>query len=172
MTKLIAAFVFFGLTPLNVSAHERAHVHGLAEVSIAAEAGSRTAIVTFEASGDSILGTERKAKSAQEKAAEKRNLERLEKNLPAFVIFDPSLACLWKTKELKVDTHGKHADVEGTFEIVCQTPLEQGSVRVQLASAFPSLVGIKVQALIGPRQRSVTVDAKNSVATIKMGDDK
>lgn len=155
--------------PLLTWAHSKAHVHGLAELAVAAETGAKTALVTFEASGQAILGTEQAAKTETQKKSKKLNLERLEKSLPLMLSFEEALACVWKTKSLDVHQEGRHADIEGSFEVTCQKPLDRGTLKLSLASAFPALTTLKAQILVGTVQRSATADTKNNAVTIPLG---
>lgn len=158
LSLLLVAF----LPHLSKAKSAAAHTHGAAEVSIAIETGAAKALVTIEASADSILGTERPARTAAEKKSRSANLARLEAALPLMIRFEQTLGCEWKTLSLRVHEHHKHADIEGEFEVACKKALADSALNLSLPSAFPGLRNLKLQILSANQQTALTLNSEKS----------
>lgn len=162
-----------------------AHVHGSAKLSIAIES-AKVGTLLLESPGESIIGFEHEANSADEKKAEANALATLEKKASEIFSFNKALGCVVaKTKiEIKKEDHdeheekakgkedhhheesGEHTEVEAEYSLKCQKDLAGSALEVNLGKSFPKLKDLDVQ-ILGEKGQS-TVELKNAVGSVKL----
>ncbi|MBN8554095.1 MAG: DUF2796 domain-containing protein [Deltaproteobacteria bacterium] len=165
MRKIIF-LALFGFASV-VNAHEqKAHVHGVAELSLAIE--DKGGVIAFEAPSESIYGFEHAAKTPAEKKARDQAMDKL-KNLGKILAFDATLGC--KIQVDKIDAfvtdddddhgHSSHGDVHASFKVNCSKPLKNSEVSFSFSNAFSRLNTLKVQIIGDDKQSSVELKKGN-----------
>jgi len=143
-----------------------AHVHGSASLAIAFE-GSHGKI-ELHSPGDSIIGFEHEAKTAQDKKTQETALKTLESKMAEMVAFDPALKCAWSKEkvEVKLEKSG-HGDVNGAWAISCEKSPVGGKITFNVQKYFPKLKDVDVQIIADSFQTGVEANKVGTEVNLK-----
>ena len=157
-TMLVLAAPALFAVPLAHAEH--AHVHGVAELSIAVDGNMLQ--LDLDSPLDNLTGFEHAPRNEKEKQALQAAAAKLRK---PETLFSPTAAahCVPQPPQLTIPfTEAKpsaapaqdsHADVEASFSFRCNTPAALKDIEVTMFDAFPGLQKLKVQ-LATPRGQS------------------
>jgi hypothetical protein len=134
-------------------AQGRPHVHGVAELDVAIEAGRIT--LQLETPLDSLLGFEREPRGVAETRRAETAVAAL-KAAGALFRFTPSAGCAVASVDLSsaalklgspdpVEQHAGHADLDATYVFNCVDVAKATEVDVGLFDAFIRLQSLKVE---------------------------
>lgn len=143
---LVAATL--ALAALAAQAHGKAHVHGVASLDVALEAG--TLSVSLEAPLDSLLGFERRPRTDAERRAAAALVKQLQESQD---LIKPPAAAQCAAPRISVDaqalepsapgspgaangSNNEHSDMEVTWSFTCSQPKQLGQLELGLFSAF------------------------------------
>ncbi len=175
------------LTIVNPVAHaEKAHVHGVAELSVGVE--NDTLRIALESPLDSLLGFERAPKGNKELDKVRRMANQLRQ---ADKLFLPTPAAGCRLVNVKLEsavldpallgeapvarsaakaTHGdhragtghEHADLDAEFTFHCAQPAALQGLEVKLFDAFPGYRQIRAQVVTAKRQSAAKLSPQAS----------
>lgn len=159
--KRLCCLALACLLPLPALAHEPgAHVHGVAKLEVAVDAGTLT--LSLESPLDNLLGFEHRPRNDREKAAVGAMADRLK---AAAALFAPTPAAQCKIASVKLDSPvlevakpsagDGHADLDAEFVFHCARPEALRDLEVWLFRDFPQLRRLDVQ-VAGPRGQTAT----------------
>lgn len=134
-------------------AQGRPHVHGIAELDIAIEAGKIT--LQLETPLDSLLGFERAPRGVAETRRAETAVAAL-KAADALFRFTPTAGCAVASVQLSsaalklgtpdaADEHAGHADLDATYVFNCTDAAKATEVDVGLFDAFIRMQSLKVE---------------------------
>ncbi|MFN7729325.1 MAG: DUF2796 domain-containing protein [Bdellovibrio sp.] len=163
-TKILTLVVIGVLAASICSAKPKrsGHVHTHGEVNVDIGAEGNKASVSFSIDTHSLLGFERPAKTAKEKAAVEQVYKTFRSEIGQLFAFDPKLNCKFEERKLLIGPEGKHEAAEshahdhvkgghqslfGDFNITCASQVAPSKVRVDLKSRFSGIRKIKVKVL-------------------------
>lgn len=152
----------------------KAHVHGLARLDVAVEAGNVT--LSAEIPMDSLVGFERAPRTDAERKAATEALATLRDGARLFR-FDAAAQCTLKSAEVdapvieqpaKAAPAGGHADVDARYSYACAQPAQLAALEVLLFDAFKRIERIEVQAALAKGQtKSVLRRSARQVKLVK-----
>jgi hypothetical protein len=143
------------------AAAHKAHVHGVAALSLAVDGG--TLSITLEAPLDGFVGFERPPRTDAERKTAAEALARLKEGA---TLFKPDAAAGCTLAEATVDAPvlqpgakaaGEHADLDASYTFRCSNPQALRSVDVALFDAFQRLTRIEVQVAGAKAQSKTTL---------------
>jgi hypothetical protein len=154
--------------------HHEAHVHGVAQLSIALESSSG-GMIELHAPSESIFGFEHAPNGKKEEAAEREALQLLRAKIADYLGLKADLKCSVLVHKVEVerehedDDHdhekkghakehsGEHSEVEAEYGFKCEKPIEGLSLDVDFAKGFPRIQTLEVQVLKSSTQNHVTL---------------
>lgn len=154
--------------------HHEAHVHGVAQLSIALESSSG-GMIELHAPSESIFGFEHAPNGKKEEAAEREALQLLRAKIADYLGLKADLKCSVLVHKVEVerehedDNHdhekkghpkehsGEHSEVEAEYGFKCEKPIEGLSLDVDFAKGFPRIQTLEVQVLKSSTQNHVTL---------------
>jgi Protein of unknown function (DUF2796) len=150
------------------------HEHGIAQIDIAVEAGRVRVMLDMPL--EVLLGFERAPRDDAERQRADAAVAQL-RNAASLFTPDPAARCTVGPVELKAPVLGlgpaaapapksDHADLEASFEFICQDGFKAGFVEVGLFQAFPRLQRIDVQAVTRKGQMKATLRRPASRVTL------
>ncbi|MBP6225440.1 MAG: DUF2796 domain-containing protein [Rhizobacter sp.] len=155
--KRISAWVaaLFLSSGTVVLAQGQPHVHGVARLDVAVEAGQ--VVLQFETPLDSLLGFERAPRGADETRRAELAIAAL-KAADALFRFTPAAGCTPARVDLRsaalklgspdpAEAHEGHADLDATYVFKCVDSAKAAEVDVGLFEAFSRLQGLKVEVV-------------------------
>lgn len=161
--------LLFSLMALAHSDHsanqQSAHVHGSGKVSIAFD--GKKGKLEFHAPSESLYGFEHAAKSKKDKQKKDEALSKLGDKMSEMVVFDPALNCEVKLDMYEVIEKKKHSDVEGEFNITCETAAAGSTVTFNFQKVFPRLKKVQVDVLADQVQKSLEVSKNGETLELK-----
>jgi hypothetical protein len=163
-------FSIFALT-LSAQAHDHrefgAHVHGVAQLSIAADTDEIDA--ELDIPGDDLLGFEHDPKTNAEKATYSKVMDLLKGNYQIFT-FDPKAGCVVTSREVEKEKHKeeKHAHMDYEYEVKykCKDFEAAKKFSVNLFKDFKTLKEIHVQMVSATKQSSYHLTPTNTQVQI------
>lgn len=147
------------LAPTLPAAASKAHVHGVAQLTVAVD--GPTLSITLEAPLDGFVGFERAPRSDAERKLAAEALARLKDGA---ALFKPDAGAGCTLAEASVSAPvlepgakagGEHADLDASYVFRCSSPQALRAVDVALFDAFKRLTRIEVQ-VAGSRAQSKT----------------
>jgi uncharacterized protein DUF2796 len=149
----------FGISA-TVTAKEGAHVHGLVQLDVALDA--KTLTVQLEAPLDSLLGFEHRPRTAAQKQAADALLKQMNEGN---TLIRPEAGALCKPTKVNVESETlkstksagvkdeEHADLDASFEFVCEQPDKLTFIEIGFFDAFKRIQKIEVR-VAGPKGQS------------------
>lgn len=157
--------LLFSVMALAAGREEKAHVHGAARLGIALE--GKNGKLEFHVPASSIYGFEYAARSAADKKAKEKGLQKFEDKIAEMVVFDPSLKCEIKKDMYEVDQRDNHADVEYEFRVTCEKSPMGTSVMIDVTKVFPRIKAVQVDVLGDGVQKSVEIKKSGESIELK-----
>ena len=161
---LLATAIVLWCSPLAEAggASKKAHEHGVAQLSIAAE--GQLVTLQFESPADEIYGFEHAPRNPGESEKQQAGLERLKSTASEMIRFDESLGCAFKERTAEVKMDGpKHSEVHAVFKVECGKSLKGTMISIDVSKNFPSIKRIRVQILGDSKQDAKVLRKKGSV---------
>lgn len=180
---LFSLALMAALPALAAGPQALAHVHGLAQLSVAVDGGQVQ--IQLESPLDSLLGFEHAPRNAQQRETVRAMAKHLRQAGGLFVLtaaagcqltgVDLQSAALpaellqaqttaspvTPTVSTKTAGAGAHADLQASFSFTCSQPAALHSLQLQLFAAFPGLRQIDAQLATANKQRATRLTAKN-----------
>jgi hypothetical protein len=169
------AIVWLSISGAAEKRRHEAHVHGIAEISIAIT-GSK---VEFRAPAESVIGFEHEAKSESDKKQRDVALRTVQTKMNQMLIFDPKLGCKFSEVKTAVvedrgepgnaapgkEAHehknqkktGEHREVHTNVSLTCDKPLSGSRAMLGVYKTFPAIHETKVQVLGDIQQSGATI---------------
>ncbi len=144
--NLLFAMIALFCSPVVLAGKiHKAHVHGVAELSLAYEGNMLS--VELVGPADGFLGFEHAPKTAEEK----KKLEELKNNWSSKFQDVLSISglddCTVKDATLELELDGKHAEVRAIGTLACANPVKGRKVEVNLPGRFPHLEKVNFKLL-------------------------
>ncbi len=172
--------VGFAVLHLSTSAQatEAAHVHGLMHLDIAVDKELMT--LQLESPLDSLLGFERRPRTAAERQAADAVLKQM---ADAATLFKPDAAAQCVPTKVSIESaalqpaspaagkdgnkESEHADLDASYEFKCAHPDKLTAVEIGLFDAFKRLQKIEVQVAGAKLQSKQTLQRPNKVVKLQ-----
>lgn len=147
MKNLFWAVLFSTLSFSNVWASKihKAHVHGVAELSMAYE--GKLISFNFEGSADGILGFEHAPKTDKQKKAVEELQGLWASKIQDFLLLTPFEDCKMKDGKLALEVDGKHAEVKAVGTMECEKPIKGRKAQLRFRSKFPHVETLNFKLL-------------------------
>lgn len=179
-----AAFLTLS-SPLPASAKQGAHVHGLVKLDIAIDA--KTLTVQLEAPLDSLLGFERRPRTAAERQAADALLKQM-KESPTLIRPEAAAGCTRSKTTVESQTlqqpapaagqgakagakdearQDEHADLDASFEFSCEQPDRLTFIEIGLFDAFKRIQKIEVQVAGAKGQSKATLKRPEQLVRLR-----
>lgn len=156
----LIGLVLGALSLAGPAAAHKAHVHGLAQLSVALDGPVLS--ITLEAPLDGLVGFERAPRTDAERKAASAALARLRDGAGLFKP-DAAAGCTLAAARVSAPvlepgaggSGGEHADLDAAYTFRCGSPQALRTLQVGLFEAFPRLTQIDVQ-MAGVRAQAKT----------------
>jgi hypothetical protein len=136
---------------------QKAHVHGVAALSLAMDGAKGELEIEIPAEG--VVGFERAPRTAVEKKAVDDALNSFRTRVNELVVLPAASACKLTLREADVHREGpQHAEFHARYEVSCAKPLA-GEVRFGVTKVFPRTREVNVTFVDGDRQQGVRIKA-------------
>ena len=163
-------------------ASQRAHVHGVGQITIVVV--GKQATVEFLAPAEGLYGFEHQARTKVEQDKRDAALARLQENISTMVVFEADRGCQFMTQKIAVeadveDEHeygkgpekaqkksGEHSAVHAEFTVTCTKLLAGSQVRFGVSKIFPMINTVHVQVLSDARQIGAEVKSDKGSLTL------
>ena len=162
----------------SAQATEAAHVHGLMHLDIAID--EKLLTLQLASPLDSLLGFERRPRTAAERQAADALLERM---ADAATLFKPDAAAQCVPTKVTIESaalqsipptkgrdgnkESEHADLDASYEFSCAHPDKLTSVEIGLFAAFKRLKKIEVQVAGAKLQSKQTLQRPDKVVKLQ-----
>lgn len=146
----------------------KAHNHGVSTWSLAFE--DKIGKLMIETPTESVLPFEREPKNRKEIKIVNETLKNFESKMPLMIQFPKQLSCVWKKVALDVlrDENDKsHSEIEGEFEITCQTEPTGAEIVFNIQKYFPKFKSANIEILYGNIQKSFVSDRSGIKVQLK-----
>jgi hypothetical protein len=159
---LTASMILWTPFALAKTASKKAHVHGVAQLNLAAEGNSMS--IQFESPSEEIYGFEHAPKNPAETEKQRAALELLKSKAGEIIGFDATLGCTFKETTANVVMDGpKHSEVRAEFKVECSKPLSKTKVSVDFSKHFPKIKKIKMQIVSDGKQEAKVLTKMGTV---------
>lgn len=156
----------------------KAHVHGVAQLSVVLENDSSGTLV-YEGPSETVFGFDHKAVTEKEKKAQKEATKVLSDLASGLFVFDPKLNCRLgkgKVEVLFEDSHsdhqkgeksGEHSEVRATWSLQCQSSVVGSSLIINMGSYFSRIENLNVQFLSSKSQSELKLSKGRGSLNLK-----
>ena len=177
---LTAALVVWASTASGAS--QRAHVHGVGQITIVVE--GKQATVEFLAPAEGIYGFEHEARTKADQEKRDAALARLQEKISTMIVFEADRGCQFTMQKIAVEADVKdeyeqgkgpekaqkksaeHSEVHAEFTVACEKPLAGSQVRFGVSKVFPTIKTVHIQVLSEGRQTGIAV--KNDKGNLRL----
>lgn len=136
---------------------QKAHVHGVAALSLAMDGAKGE--LEIEIPADGVVGFEREPRTALEKKAVENALSSFRTRISELVVLPAASGCKLTPREVDVHREGpQHAEFHAHYDVSCAKPLA-GEVRFGITKVFPRTREVNVTFVDGDKQQGVRIKA-------------
>ena len=162
---MLISIAALALTAPAQAQERKAHVHGVAQVSMGFDGAKGK--VEFKAPAETVFGFEHQARSKKDREAKDKGMQALNDQMAEMIVFDKELGCEIKMEASQMNQEKDHADVEAEYAVTCQKPVAGSTITFNFKKVFSRIKKVKVDVIADEMQKSVEVKKNGESLDLK-----